>query len=452
MLRTGPPQGKGGARAGRRPARAGRPPSPAARVPVRFPCRARLPRLRRVTNPAEPLLRKPQDSTRNRAWPWARLRGGWWLYAAFWLAIGLALALAESQHPQRPPARRPWEPFVLEMSSTLAIGWLALGVYRLVDLAAARRWRWPQVLLMHAGGALAFFVAHVGLMHLLRLPFYATIDGRLYAPMSPLQLLLFEGPKDAVSYVVVVALSMLVQARQGEQRQREQVMQARAALAELRLARVSEQLHPHFLFNCLNSVSSLIEEDSAAAITMVARIGDLLRTVLALDGRSAVGLGQELQLVRQYLAIEQLRFGAGLRLQVDVDESLHGALVPPLVLQPLVENAVKHGFRAAASTAPQRDWRLRITGTVDGGELRLELANPLPAGPNPAAPAAAAQPAATAGRGLALVRERLALMHGDQARLDVAGSDGLFVARLRLPLQQPLPAARDEPAQGRAWA
>jgi hypothetical protein len=355
--------------------------------------------------------------------PWSRR--GWWLYLLFWLTIGLALALAEAQHPQRPAARRVWEPFVLEITSLLAVGLLALVVYRWVARLAGRPW--PQQLAAHAAGAAAFFVAHVALMHALRIPFYAALAGRLYAPMSPLQLLLFEGPKDLVSYVVVSALSMLVLSRLAEQQQREQVVLAQAALAELRLARLADQLQPHFLFNCLNTVAALIDEDPSGAVTMVARIGDFLRAALDHDGEAGINLGEELRLAELYLAIQRVRFGGGIEVAVDVPAALRTARVPHLVLQPLVENAVKHG-----AVRPGAPLHVRIAAAVGDGALQISVANSV------AGPVAAANPGI--GHGLDLVRQRLALLFGDAAALSVDPPSGVcegerpqHVVRLRLP-------------------
>lgn len=365
--------------------------------------------------------------TRTNPWPWSRR--GWACYAAFWLAIGLALALAEAQHPQRPSGRRPWEPFVLEISSVLVVGLLALAVYRLVDRLAERPRTWPTWLAAHVVGAALFFVAHVALMYLLRIPFYALLAGRLYAPMGPLQLLLYEGPKDLVSYAIVATLGTLVRARLHEQARAQQAAQAQAALAELRVARLSDQLQPHFLFNCLNTVSALIDEDPHAAVTMVARIGDFLRASLQHDGESGVSLAEELRLAEQYLAIQRLRSAGAVELRVEVPDALRGARVPHLLLQPLLENAAKHGVNRAGQPLV-----MVLVVECESGVLQLRLRNRVAATPP-------APPPPGLGRGLALVRERLALLHGDAAGLHVQPSKpesepGWYEVHLWMPLQR----------------
>lgn len=116
-----------------------------------------------------------------------------------------------------------------------------------------------------------------------------------------------------------------------------------AQLAEARLGALEMQLHPHFLFNTLNTIATLIHEDADAADNMVTRLGDLLRVILRREAGQTVSLAEEIDFVRKYLEIENVRFQDRLEVRWRIDPSAHQATVPILLLQPLVENAVRHG-------------------------------------------------------------------------------------------------------------
>src|SRR4051812_21524989 len=118
-----------------------------------------------------------------------------------------------------------------------------------------------------------------------------------------------------------------------------------AQLSRAQLHALQMQIRPHFLFNTLNTISGLVRvDDKAAATTMLAGLGDLLRILLRSDGAQEVPVRQELELIERYLQIEQVRFGDQLAVEVRVEPGAEDALVPNLILQPLVENAVRHGI------------------------------------------------------------------------------------------------------------
>lgn len=371
-----------------------------------------------ATAPAAPAA-APQACEPLRLWG-LQGRALWALYWGFWLAVGIALAVAEHQHPQPPPGRRAWEPFLNEITSLLVVGALALAVYRGVDALTRRRRGFVIAALAHAAGAAAFGIVHVGAMYALRWPFYALLAGVNYAPMSPWRALRFEGAKDVVTYVVVALLCWGLVLLRREQAQRLHAARAQALLLELQLARLADQLQPHFLFNCLNSIAALVEENPKAAVTMIARVGSFLRSALQHEGDTMTTLDDELSLVRDYLAIQSLRFEDRIALRSEVPPPLGRARLPRLVLQPVVENAVKHGL-----VRPDVPLELRLRAAVQGGQLVVTLANPLPD----------AAKSEGAGIGLDLTRRRLALLYGDTASLDAAPqADGAFVVSLSLPL------------------
>lgn len=182
---------------------------------------------------------------------------------------------------------------------------------------------------------------------------------------------------------------------------------ARAQLNALRM-----QLHPHFLFNALNTIAMLVrDQDSATAVRLIAELGVIMRELLRDPGAIEVPLAEELDVIRRYLGIEQIRFGGRLVVQWDVDERLLDAAVPPLILQPLVENAIRHGI-AHCTTAGS----IRVGASARGQLLVLTVRDTGPFGP-PQQPRPHHERMTRAGVGLANTRARLTQMYGDRAFL-----------------------------------
>ena len=181
------------------------------------------------------------------------------------------------------------------------------------------------------------------------------------------------------------------------------------------------QLQPHFLFNTLHSISSLMHSDVEAADRMITRLGDLLRTSLDRSRQQEITLGQELEFLGAYLGIESIRFKDRLRVAIEVPAELRGVLVPTFILQPLVENALKHGLskRKQGGTVSIRAYR-------EGDLLHLEVEDD---GEGP-------PPFHGDGVGLRSVRERLHLLHGERAHFSFGRLPGkTTLAALRLPLR-----------------
>jgi signal transduction histidine kinase len=198
-----------------------------------------------------------------------------------------------------------------------------------------------------------------------------------------------------------------------QRKYRDRAVQASALateLAQARLRALKMQLHPHFLFNTLHAITVLVDEDPAAARRMVARLGELLRHTLAGTGADEVPLGAELDFLRLYLEIEETRFQDRLRVSYDVAPEAQGALVPDLILQPLVENAVKHAV--SARTAPVRV-TVRARRAGDRLELRVDDDGP---GLGDLPP--------RDGIGLSTTRERLGRLYGDAGRLTLGTGPG----------------------------
>jgi signal transduction histidine kinase len=195
------------------------------------------------------------------------------------------------------------------------------------------------------------------------------------------------------------------------------------ATAESRYETLKAQMQPHFLFNSLNSLSELIDAASPEAGATVGRLADLYRRILENSKTKTASLASEIAIIEDYLALERLRFGARLAYRIDCKVDATRVAVPSLILQTLVENAVKHGISPALAGG-----EVVVTATPRGdGWTTIEVAN---SGVGLAAqPRAAAGPRST-GTGLANARDRLALMYGDGAQLYFgAGAPGWTLAR-----------------------
>jgi LytS/YehU family sensor histidine kinase len=193
-------------------------------------------------------------------------------------------------------------------------------------------------------------------------------------------------------YGTVVGLSLTAQAwrreRDRDRREAELVLVARDA----ELGAIRAQFQPHFVLNALNSLLALIDKDPALARTMVVRLADVMKSVFDRMDVPAVPLERELDLVKAYLDVERIRFGSRLSAAFDIEDAARGVLVPPFLLQPIVENAVKHGI--APNAAPGI---VRVSARIRGGRLDLEVRD--------SGTGAASAPGS--GRGLALTRRRL---------------------------------------------
>jgi len=180
-------------------------------------------------------------------------------------------------------------------------------------------------------------------------------------------------------------------------------------LAETRLEALSARTDPHFLFNSLNSIASLVEEDPKAAERAILELSAMFRYVLDGSRTQLVKLDDEIAFVRSYLALEQFRFGERLRVSIDIEEGLGLLLIPPLLLQPLVENAVRHG---AGSTHQPVQIRLCARRTLTQVELSVDDDGP----------GAGHSKHAGSGTSHADLRARLALLYGADAVFETSAS------------------------------
>jgi sensor histidine kinase YesM len=194
---------------------------------------------------------------------------------------------------------------------------------------------------------------------------------------------------------------------------------ARKLAAEARLHSLESRIHPHFLFNTLNSISSLIAVDPERAEQIVGRLAVLLRASLDTSSRSLIPLREELAMVESYVDIERARFGDKLRVATEVPAELQRAEVPPMSVQALVENAVKHGV-----TPRTGGGEVRVTASSENGNLRIEVRDSGPGFDLAVVPA---------GHGLDNLVERLNALFGDKARLNAFRRDAQSVVEMVLP-------------------
>jgi LytS/YehU family sensor histidine kinase len=188
--------------------------------------------------------------------------------------------------------------------------------------------------------------------------------------------------------------------------------------AQLQLLRA--QLNPHFLFNCLNSLRGLISENPERASAMVTSLSDLLRYSLRSDRTHTVPMTEEMAIVNEYISLERARFDERLRFETDIDPAALGVAVPPMLLQTLVENAVKHGIADRADGGI-----VRLRAQVNNRQLAISVTNT----------GVMRAPMNQGGHGLRNAMERLRILYGDAASLSLTDASGQTVAAITIPVE-----------------
>jgi len=336
-----------------------------------------------------------------------------------WTAYGLFMGLRGSINSFL--FGSPKDPNPLWILGNLLDGWYwALLTFPIFHLALRFRFtrrRWPLAMLVHVAGAIA-----AGLGNIL---FNLRVAGVLY-PDDPGQ---FEGYFRATFYTDVQWYLLLVGAAYGVDYYRRlrdrEVQSARLdeSLAAARLEALKMQIQPHFLFNTLHTISELVHEDPDAAERMIVRLGDLLRLTVDNAQTHEVTLAQEVEFLEAYLEIQRTRFHDRLQVEVAMGPGTAGARVPNLVLQPLVENAIRHGAASLGGLG-----RISVKSERRGERLRMEVHDNGP-GPHPDP-----RPGGRQGVGVRNTRERLAQMYGQGGRLELTHCPvGGTVAAVEIP-------------------
>ena len=238
----------------------------------------------------------------------------------------------------------------------------------------------------------------------------------------------FHATFDVLIYLAVFAVSRSIANFRRSQEREKQASELAARLAEAKLQALRMQINPHFLFNALNAISTLVHKDPVAADEMIIDLSDFLRSSLESGNEQELPLGREVEFVKHYLAIEQRRFGQRLQVEFSISSDLNTALVPAMILQPLVENAVKHGIEPLREIGV-----IRIEAHKNGAELELSVSD------NGGGPARRTQSEGY-GIGLSNTRARLEGLYRSKQSFSInSGPEGGCIAIVRLPFhEQPM--------------
>lgn len=303
-----------------------------------------------------------------------------------------------------------WEETLLVVAPlTLVLALVSLSAYylcRSLKLTATRDWQLGLAFLVAAmcASTVVMAIGHLWIWVLNH--FVAGIHER-FQPAVPVLAGVF-----SLVYLLAIVLHYLLLAIEKSQR-------AEVLSRESELKALKAQVNPHFLFNSLNSISALTSIDPAKARQMCIALSDFLRTSLRLGERPTIPFAEELALTKSYLDVERVRFGPKLRIRQTLEQGCEFCDVPPLLVQPLVENAIKHGI----ATLPEGG-EIALVGERWRDQLRVTVENPF----DPDAP-----PGLKTGFGLAGVRNRIRARYGEGGRLEIDIQPALYRAVLLLP-------------------
>lgn len=335
---------------------------------------------------------------------------------------------------------------VLSMQASQVCTYIPLTplVFALANRYQVQRGNWARNSLVLLAGGMVFTVAQVAMRGMTP---YAFWDPRVNNWVSAIwdaqahgfriQWHMYKGifltnlVDDVITtYLPIVLIAHLVLYYQRFRERELRSSQLQAQLEKARLQSLKSQLQPHFLFNTLNSISALMLTNVEAADRMITRLGDLLRISLETAGTQMTTLSRELEFVSCYIEIEKVRFEERLKVSIDVAPETLDASVPHLLLQPLVDNAIKHGISRMVSGG-----EIRISASQDDADLHLEVRDNGPG-------AREASIFRSGGMGLKITRERLETIYGQDQSLEMLSlPEGGVAARVSLPL-------RPAPAQG----
>jgi two-component system, LytTR family, sensor kinase len=357
----------------------------------------------------------------------------WWLWLSGfvgWSLIGLAYTYNYSHYSDNYRNIFEVHPTFGAMLVWELPYWLLWGALSPLVFWLTRRFRIERGLLLrnsliHLTACLALSLAHrIAYLFVaweLGVPAYLK-SGSLSAVYG--QQLFFNLPNGFLCYVTVLLAGTYYRHHQEEELK---ISRLTTEVTQAQLMALKMQLHPHFLFNTLNSVSSLMKKDVKAAEKMLGRLGNFLRMTLDNSGAQGVTLQKELEFLRCYLEIERVRFPDRLTVRIEVEPETYEAVVPNLILQPIVENAIKHGFMGGVG-----DGRIEINARRENDWLRLEVSDDGPGlRPSKQKPGG--------GLGIKLTRQRLERLYGSRQSVSFDDAPG---GGLRVCLSMPYRASR----------
>jgi two-component system, LytTR family, sensor kinase len=311
---------------------------------------------------------------------------------------------------------------------TWALGdWYVFAILSLPVVRGARRWRfedgeWRGSLVFHGFSSLAFSFAYIVVRAWVG-------QGQSWLGGHPaafeatfVPLLVKTWHFNVIVYWVIVAVTQAIDYSRKYRERELRAAELEAHLAQAQLHALQMQLNPHFLFNTLNAISALMHRDVEAADRMIARLSELLRVTLEGGRAHEVKLADELEFLSGYLDIERARFGDRLSIRLDVEEDALAAWVPSLILQPLVENAIRHGIQPRPGAG-----RVGLRARCEEGMLRVEIED------NGRGIAIDAEE----GVGLSNTRARLRHLYGEQHEFEIsAATGGGACVRLGIPFRR----------------
>lgn len=287
----------------------------------------------------------------------------------------------------------------------------ALVIFALCDRWPLERGGWGRALAVHIPVSLVTMTLMIGLLVAVDHGLGIIREGRTLESHYVIQLRSY-AELELILYWAIVGAHAALRGHEAWLEQRTIRVRLEADLAEASLRALKAQLNPHFLFNALNSVMTLIASDPPAAQRMLVRLSELLRITLAANEASEVTVDQELELVTRYLEIERIRFGDRLTVSIEVEEGARDSRVPALVLQPLVENAIVHGLSQRPGPG-----RVEVQARLSGSNVVLSVRDDGPG---------MGRPSTHAGRGIGLgnLRSRLERLYGDRFELAMTDDPG----------------------------
>lgn len=285
----------------------------------------------------------------------------WLLGFCFWTLLGLSFASQFYISSAKAGLEVSWRQAVnYALADWYVFALLSIPVVQLARRVRFEAGAWPASLAIHAAGSVLFSLAYMVLRAAVGQWQSQAAFNDLFKP-----LLVKTWHFNLLIYWVIVAVSHAFDYARKYRERELRASELEKHLAQAKLQALQMQLNPHFLFNALHSISSLMHTDVEAADRMVARLSDLLRAALAGAATQEVSLRKELDLLQLYLGIEQIRFGARLTVKMNIAPDTLGAQVPNLILQPLVENAIKHGIEPRARRGCIALETQRHNGTLD---------------------------------------------------------------------------------------
>lgn len=352
---------------------------------------------------------------------------GWRWIVAFWCA-GALFEATQSVFIQHVLGRRGGEPLLFAIETAGWLPWLLATPF--VIALARRRPLMPaptiRSIAAHAATLLAITMAAQAWSTLLQILFNPWSHRQTPAFWDTLNhTLVFHGLICVFAYALILAITYLVDSREKVARKVAEAAQLNEELSKAQLAALLRQMEPHFMFNTLNAIAGLVRDDSkAAAVNMIVGLSEILRRA-SRNQKPEVMLLEEVEYLQRYIDIQKARFAERLAFALDVPASLMNARVPSLLLQPLVENAIKHGMEERVDGG-----EVRVAAASAGAALRLSVYND---GPH----FADDWESKSAGIGLANLRTRLRIMYGDAASLLVSNlKEGGVEVVIALPLAE----------------